>query len=108
MMEDRTTIQLTEKLRKELRILASKRDINYQQLLQDMVSVFRELDRDRAIISIPKKLSEKLQDIIKGTDFSTVSEYTTFLIRLILYEKAQNQKIPEKRIRKRLEALGYI
>ena len=63
-MEDRTTIQVSEKLRKELRILASKRDISYQELLNDMISVFKELDRENTIVSVPTKLAEKINEKI--------------------------------------------
>ncbi len=103
-MKDRTTIQVSEELRKELRILASKRDVNYQKLLSDMVSVFRELDRDRTIVSIPKNLANKANEIVKNSDFKTVSELVTFVMRLMFYEQAR----PEAKIKKRLEAMGYL
>ena len=67
-MENRTTIQVSEDLRKELRVLASKRDVSYQDLLKDMISIFKELDKEKTIISIPKKLSEKVEEKIVETD----------------------------------------
>ena len=107
-MRDRTTIQLSENLRKELRILASKRDINYQELLRDMIEVFRELDREKTIVSIPKKLAEKVKQNIKKTDMSSVSEYVTFILRMILAEKTDIKKSDEGKIRQKLKNLGYL
>lgn len=107
-MENRTTIQLSTDLRKKLKILASKRDISYQELLSDMISVFRELNKENTIISIPKKLAAKIKTNLKDTDFNSISEYTTFLLRLMLYEKAEKEKINERIIKQKLKALGYI
>lgn len=110
-MEERTTIQLSAKLRKELRILASKRDISYQDLLKDMINVFKELDREKTIISIPNKLSKKIEDKIKSTDIKSVSEYVTFLLRLVLAEYKDKTKMSEKEgevLKNRLKSLGYL
>lgn len=107
-MQNRTTIQLSENLRKELRILASKRDVNYQELLSDMMSVFRELDREKAIVSIPSKLAEKIKTNIKKTDIGSVSEYVTFILRMILAEKADIKSTDEAKIKQKLKNLGYL
>ena len=108
-MENRTTIQVSEKLRKELRILSSKRDISYQELLNDMITVFKELDKERTIVSIPAMLSKKIEEHIKGTDIKTVSEYVTFMLRLILSEKDSGvSNSDENRIKKKLKRLGYL
>jgi len=104
-MKNRTTIQVSEKLRKELRVLASKRDISYQELLRDMIDVFKELDREKTIISIPSRLSKKIKEKIKGTDIGSVSEYVTFVLRMLLSE---DDKKGEEKIRKRLKKLGYL
>jgi vacuolar-type H+-ATPase subunit E/Vma4 len=102
-MEDRTTIQVSGGLRKKLRVLAAKRDISYQKLLSDMISVFEELEKDKTVISIPKKLSETVKEKIKQTDFRSVSEYLTFIMRLILYENAETSKQDIKNILKNQE-----
>ena len=107
-MRERTTIQLSNDLRKQLRQLAAKRDINYQELLSDMISVFKELDKDKTIISIPRQLSEKIKEKIRETDFKSISEYATFMLRLLLYENAEAEKIEETKIKQRLRSLGYI
>jgi Arc/MetJ-type ribon-helix-helix transcriptional regulator len=108
-MENRTTIQVSEELRKKLRVIAARRDISYQELLSDMISVFDELEKDKTIISIPAKLSETTKEKIKDTDFRNVSEYVTFILRLLLYEKAEisMEKNTEK-IKNRLKKLGYF
>ena len=108
-MENRTTIQVSEELRKKLRVLASKRDISYQKLLSDMISVFEELDKEKTIISIPKKLADNLHNTTKDTDFKTISEYVTFIIRLILYENPEKSKEADlTHIKKKLKSLGYL
>lgn len=110
-MEERTTIQLSAKLRKELKILASKRDISYQELLKDMISVFKELDKEKTIISIPNQLSKKIENKIKNTDIKSVSEYITFLLRLVLAEYKDRTRISEKggeALKNKLKSLGYL
>ena len=107
-MENRTTIQITEDLRKELRKLSSNRDISYQELLKDMIDVFKELDPNKTIISIPENLSKKIQDKIEPTDIKTVSEYVVFILRMVLSEPdATNQEL-ESTIKKKLKDLGYL
>ena len=108
-MENRTTIQISEELRKQLRILASQRDMSYQELLGEMVSVFKELDSSRTIISIPSKLGERIEDNIKDSDFKNLSEYVTFLLRLMLVEEGVSSEDKDlERIKKRLHELGYL
>jgi len=108
-MEDRTTIQVSEKLRKELRVLASKRDLSYQELLSDMITVFKELDKEKTIISIPAGIANKIKEQIKHTDLSSASEYITFVLRLILSEQEKPfSSKDEKKIKARLRKLGYL
>jgi len=110
-MENRTTIQVSEALRQELKVLASKRDISYQELLSDMISVFKELDKKKTIVSIPAKLADKVRNNIEDTDISSVSEYVTFVLRMIMAEKQQTEdkeKIDEEKIKQRLKNLGYL
>ena len=108
-MENRTTIQVSEDLRKQLRILASERDMSYQELLGEMVSVFKELDSSRTIVSIPSKLGERIEENIRESDFKNLSEYVTFLLRLMLVEEGVSSEDKDlERIRKRLTELGYL
>lgn len=105
-MDDRTTIQLSESLRKELRLLAASRDKNYQELLKDMIEIFKELNPNKTIISIPTRLSEKIKQKITNTDIESVSEYITFITRLALSEDSQTAE--ENQIKNRLKKLGYL
>jgi len=108
-MEGRTTIQVSEKLRKELRVLAAKRDLSYQELLSDMISVFKELDKEKTIISIPSTLAKRIKEQIKDTDISSISEYITFVLRLILSEKEKPFSAKdEKKVKAKLRQLGYL
>ena len=108
-MKNRTTIQVSESLRKKLRMLAAKRDLSYQELLSDMITVFGELDKEKTIVSIPTGLAEKIKNHIKETDISSASEYVTFVLRLILSEKEDSFiSKNEKKIKSRLKKLGYI
>lgn len=108
MMENRTTIQISEELRKELRVLASKRDVSYQELLRDMIDIFNELDKEKTIVSVPKKLSDKVKEKIKETDMGSISEYITFLLRMILAEDVSVEESDDKKIKNKLEKLGYL
>lgn len=107
-MEQRTTIQVSDALRRNLRALAAARDKNYQELLQDMITVFKELDPNQTIISIPSKLAHKVEDNIKGTDMRSLSEYTTFILRTILSEDSPASSTDLSIIQKRLAQLGYL
>ena len=108
-MDNRTTIQVSENLRKKLRTLAAKRDLSYQELLSDMITVFGELDKEKTIVSIPTGLAGKIKNQIKETDLSSVSEYITFILRLILSEKEDSfSSKDEKKIKARLKKLGYL
>ncbi len=107
-MENRTTIQISEKTRQELRKLAGKRDVSYQELLADMISVFKELDSDMSIISIPKKLMGRLNENVEKSDFKTVSEYVAFLLRLMIIEDVKLDGKKENIVKDRLKRLGYL
>ena len=76
-----------------------------------MISVFKELDREKTIISIPAALACKIDEKVQKTDFSSVSDYTTFVLRQMLMETADNEKISssdEERIKDKLRKLGYL
>lgn len=76
-----------------------------------MISVFKELNQEKTIISIPAMLANKVNEKIQKTDFSSVSDYTTFVLRQMLMESADKQKISasdEERIKDKLRKLGYL
>jgi len=61
-------------------------------------------------ISIPTPLFEKIKERIKGTGFTSVSSYVTYVLRELLAEKEEEEEpfTDEERIKARLRALGYI
>ena len=65
-------------------------------------------------ISIPVPLYEKVKKLIKGTGFTSVSDYVTFILREIIasveedLKKEPFTKEDEERIKRRLKALGYL
>ncbi|MBD3259841.1 CopG family transcriptional regulator [Candidatus Woesearchaeota archaeon] len=76
-----------------------------------MISVFKELDKEKTIISIPALLAENVRNKIEKTDFVSVSDFTTYLLRQMLAETVKKEKITEKdeqKIKNRLKALGYF
>ena len=61
---------------------------------------------DKVTIKIPRELYEKLQGIIEGTGFSSVTEFIVF----VMLSLASSGKIKEEEeeVKKRLRALGYL
>ena len=66
-------------------------------------------------VSIPKPLAEKVKERMKGTGFSSVSSYVTYILRQVLSSIEQDKrakqaftKEEEDRVKQRLRNLGYI
>jgi len=64
-------------------------------------------------VSIPTPLFKKVEERIKGTGFTSVSGYVTYVLREIVAEEEEKAKEPftkenEERVKARLRALGYI
>ncbi len=65
-------------------------------------------------VTIPKPLYRKIKKFIKGTGFTSVSSFVTYILRQIMsssYEKNKKELFSEedeKKIKERLRALGYI
>ncbi|MFQ6064314.1 MAG: CopG family transcriptional regulator [Candidatus Bathyarchaeia archaeon] len=63
-------------------------------------------------VSIPKPLFKKVEERIRGTGFTSVSSYVTYVLREIVAEEEQVEepfsKEDEERVKARLRALGYI
>ena len=66
-------------------------------------------------VSIPKPLADKVKERMKGTGFSSVSSYVTYVLRQVLssieHERRAKQaftKEEEDRVKQRLRDLGYI
>ncbi len=66
-------------------------------------------------VSIPKPLIEKIKERMKGTGFSSVSSYVTYVLRQILSSIEEEErtkqaftKEEEDKVKQRLRDLGYI
>ncbi len=62
-------------------------------------------------VSLPTPLFEKIQDKIKGTGFTSVSDYVTFVLREILAHGSDQEAFnseDEKKLKDRLRSLGYL
>jgi hypothetical protein len=64
-------------------------------------------------ISIPTPLAEKIKKRIKGTGFTSLSSYVTYVLREVIsgveeeHEEAFSKE-DEERVKDRLRALGYL
>ncbi|MFW9827698.1 MAG: CopG family transcriptional regulator [Candidatus Thorarchaeota archaeon] len=66
-------------------------------------------------VSIPKPLAEKIKERMKGTGFTSVSSYVTYVLRQVLssieaeeHSKQAFTKEEEEKVKQRLRDLGYI
>ena len=64
-------------------------------------------------VSIPTPLFKKVEERIKGTEFTSVSSYVTYVLREIVAKEEEEKEEPfskkdEERVKARLRALGYI
>ncbi len=62
-------------------------------------------------VSIPTPLFKKIEDRIKGTGFTSVSNYVTYVLREVVAEEKHEEPFTEEdeeRVKERLRALGYI
>jgi Arc/MetJ-type ribon-helix-helix transcriptional regulator len=68
----------------------------------------------RVTIKIPRPLYRKLQTLIEGSSFSSVTEFIVYVLRDIISEKGipadKDELTPEetKAIKQRLRNLGYL
>jgi Arc/MetJ-type ribon-helix-helix transcriptional regulator len=63
-------------------------------------------------VSIPEPLFKKVKERIKGTGFTSVSSYVTYVLREVVSEEESEvepfSKEDEKRVKDRLRSLGYL
>lgn len=64
-------------------------------------------------VSIPTALFKKIEERIKGTEFTSVSSYVTYALTEIVAEEEEEAeksltKKDEEKVKARLRALGYI
>jgi hypothetical protein len=67
----------------------------------------------KVTIKIPEELYKKLRYIIKGTGFSSVTEFIVFTMRSVatggkISKKGVYERKEIREIKRRLKALGYI
>ncbi len=70
------------------------------------------MEKEFTQVSIPTSLYKKIEEKIKGTEFSSVSSYVTKVLRESLAREEENKEVfspdEEEKIKERLKALGYI
>ncbi|MCX7973089.1 MAG: ribbon-helix-helix domain-containing protein [Candidatus Aminicenantes bacterium] len=70
------------------------------------------MEKEFMTISIPTSLYKKIEEKIKGTEFSSVSSYVTKVLREKLSQEENSTEVfspeEEEKIKERLKALGYI
>jgi Arc/MetJ-type ribon-helix-helix transcriptional regulator len=64
-------------------------------------------------VSIPSPLFKKIEERIKGTGFTSVSSYVTYVLREIVAEEDEEEEEAfseedEERVKDRLRSLGYL
>jgi Arc/MetJ-type ribon-helix-helix transcriptional regulator len=63
-------------------------------------------------VSIPTPLFQKVAERIRGTGFTSVSSYVTYVLREVVTEEREEEQPfseeDEERIKDRLRALGYL
>ena len=73
----------------------------------------KNVDEKFTSVLIPTFLVEKIEKRIKGTEFSSISSYVTYVLKEIVSE-SETHEIEElseedhKRIKARLRSLGYL
>jgi len=70
------------------------------------------MEKEFTNISIPTSLYKKIEEKIKGTEFTSVSSYVAKVLRESLSKEEENKEVfsaeEEEKIKERLKALGYI
>jgi Arc/MetJ-type ribon-helix-helix transcriptional regulator len=62
-------------------------------------------------VSIPKDLADRVEETIDGTSFSSTSDLVRFLLRSIVIQHQQKERLSEaefEEITKQLQDLGYL
>ena len=71
-----------------------------------------ESEKKFTTVSIPAPLFKKIGERIKGTGFTSVSSYVTYVLREVVSEEEEEAepftKEDEERVKDRLRALGYL
>jgi Arc/MetJ-type ribon-helix-helix transcriptional regulator len=66
---------------------------------------------DYTTVSIPKELADRVEETIEGTSFSSTSDLVRFLLRSIVIQHQQHDRLTEadfEEITEQLQELGYL
>ncbi|MDF2954884.1 CopG family transcriptional regulator [Candidatus Alkanophaga liquidiphilum] len=71
----------------------------------------KEKEEKFKTVSIPASLFKKIEERIKGTEFTSVASYVTYVLREVVEE--EEEEVPfseedEEKVKERLKALGYL
>jgi Arc/MetJ-type ribon-helix-helix transcriptional regulator len=70
------------------------------------------MEKEFMTVSIPTSLYKKIEEIIKGTEVSSVSSYISKVLREKLSQEKEAGEVfskeDEEKVKERLKALGYI
>jgi metal-responsive CopG/Arc/MetJ family transcriptional regulator len=70
------------------------------------------MDKEFMTISIPTSLYRKIEEMIKGTEVSSVSSYVAKVLREKVSQEKESGEVfskeDEEKVKARLKALGYI
>jgi len=70
------------------------------------------MEEDSINVSIPASLYKKIEELVKGTDVASVSNYVAKVLRERLAQEEKKGEVfspeDEEKVKERLKALGYI
>ena len=70
------------------------------------------MDKEFIQVTIPTSLYKKIEETIKGTEFTSVTSYIVKVLRENLYKAEESKEVfskeDEEKVKERLKALGYI
>ena len=71
------------------------------------------MSSDSVSIRIPRSLHDLIQELIKGSDFSSVEEFVLFVLKDVVYENREEKTkdltpYEVRRIKDKLKILGYL
>ena len=62
-------------------------------------------------VEIPKSIAERIEKRMKGTEFGSLSDYVTYVLKEVVSEGEEEKAVSdedEEKVRERLKALGYL
>ncbi len=61
-------------------------------------------------VEIPKSIAGKIEERMKGTEFESLSDYVTYVLKEVVSEGKEEKASDEdeEKVRERLKALGYL